>query len=163
MGNVLAIIPEPTEPIGGCQNAVNTTGYDVIYMHLSSYYDVTTGEVMRCTSSKTSDCNSGAKIVSCPKCAQQYEWVSKNRTNPIGYTGNFFVIKTAPQGWGGVGAHLHFEVDQALGTTPRGVDPYGWCGGASSTDPYTRFTGLVNRNLWSAFVLTCPNAGRWRP
>jgi uncharacterized repeat protein (TIGR03803 family) len=154
-GHVMAIIPQPTEPAGGCENAVNATGYDVIYMHLSSYYDQSTKQVMRCTSSKASECDSGQAVEPCPTCAQQYEWVSTTRTSPIGYSGNFFVTTKVLLGWGGVGSHLHFEVDQVLGTAPRGVDPYGWCG-APGTDPYTGFTGLVNTNLWSQFSVTCP-------
>jgi hypothetical protein len=145
-GHVLAIIPQPTRPKGGCEHAVNTSGYAVIYMHLASYYDKTTKQVMRCK--KMNECVSG-KIYPCPKCAQQYEWVSTNRADPIGYSGNYF------NGWGGVVRHLHIEVDQVLGKRPRGVDPYGWCG--SEADPYTSFTGLTNSTLWSQFWLTCPN------
>lgn len=150
-GNVLAIIPAPTRPAGGCQSVVNNSGYEVVYMHLSSYYDPTSGTVMRCTSSdpKGTECNAGEDIVACPMCAQQNQWVAATRTTPIGYTGNF-----ASGVWGGVPAHLHFEVDNITGKTPLAVDPYGWCG--PQADPYTAFTGLTNSTLWSNFVLTCP-------
>jgi outer membrane protein assembly factor BamB len=151
-GHILAIIPQPTQPEGGCKGAVNGLGYTVVYMHLSSYYDKSTQQVMRCT--KMSECSSGQGIVPCPTCAQQNEWVSTDRGNPIGYSGNFFVTTKHPDGWGGVGPHLHFEVDQVLGKQPRAVDPYGWCG--PGTDPYATFTGLINNTLWNGFVLSCP-------
>jgi hypothetical protein len=151
-GHVMAIIPQPTKPAGGCQNAVNQSGYQVVYMHLSSYYDSTSGQVMRCTSSdpKGTECNAGEDIIACPTCAQQYQWVSTKTASPIGYTGNF-----SSNLWGGVPAHLHFEVDEIVGKSPVAVDPYGWCGPQS--DPYTALTGLTNFTLWSNFTLTCPN------
>jgi len=151
-GHVLAIIPSPTKPAGGCQSLVNKTGYTIVYMHLASYYDPTSGQIFRCTSSdpKGTECNAGQDIVSCPTCAQQNEWVSTTRRNPIGYTGNF-----ASSLWGGVPAHLHFEVDETVGNFPVAVDPYGWCGPQS--DPYTALTGLTNLTLWSNFTLACPN------
>lgn len=150
-GHVLAIVPVANPPKGGCVTVVNKTGYRVIYMHLASYYDATTGQVMRCTSSdpKGTECNAGQDIVACPTCAQQNQWVSVQRANPIGYSGNF-----SDNLWGAVPAHLHFEVDNVLGSGPIAVDPYGWCGPQS--DPYTAFTGLTNVTLWSNFTLTCP-------
>jgi len=151
-GHVLAIIPQPTEPLGGCKGAAKTSPYDVIYMHLSSFYDPTTQQVLQCTTSGTI-CNSGQNIVPCPTCAQQDDWVSTNRANPIGYSGNFY--GTSKNGWGGVAPHLHFEVDQVLKTNPRAVDPYGWCG-VPDTDPYTGFTGLANTTFWGQFTLSCP-------
>jgi hypothetical protein len=151
-GHLLVIIPSPTKPAGGCQTLVNTSGYDVIYMHLASYYDPKSGQIFRCTSSdpKGTECNAGQDIVSCPTCAQQNEWVSTSRPSPIGYTGNF-----ASALWGGVPAHLHVEVDNVSAKSPLAVDPYGWCGPQS--DPYTALTGLTNVTLWSNFVLTCPS------
>jgi hypothetical protein len=151
-GHVMAIIPQPTPPVGGCATAVNTSGYQVVYMHLASYYDATTGQVLRCTSSdpKGTECNAGEDIIACPTCAQQNQWVSTTRTSPIGYTGNF-----SDDLWGGVPAHLHFEVDQFVEKSPVAVDPYGWCGPQS--DPYTALTGLVNVTLWNKFLLTCPD------
>jgi hypothetical protein len=150
-GNVLAIIPSPTKPAGGCQSLVNTSGYVVVYMHLASYYDATSGTVKRCTSSdpKGTECNAGQNIVACPACAQQNQWVSTSRTTPIGYTGNF-----ASGVWGGVPAHLHYEVDNVTGKAPLAVDPYGWCG--PGADPYTALTGLTNFTMWSGFTLSCP-------
>jgi len=150
-GHVLAIVPQPTKPTGGCANVVNTSGYRVIYMHLSSYYDSTNGAVMRCTSSdpKGTECNAGEDIIACPTCAQQNQWVSTKTASPIGYTGNF-----SDDVWGGVPAHLHFEVDNVVGSSPVAVDPYGWCGPQS--DPYTALTGLTNVTLWSGFTLACP-------
>jgi hypothetical protein len=120
-------------------------------MHLASYYDSTSGQIMRCTSSdpKGTECNAGQDIVACPGCAQQNEWVSTKRPNPMGYTGNF-----SSGVWGGVPAHLHFEIDQTVASQPVAVDPYGWCGPQS--DPYTALTGLTNVTLWSNFTLTCP-------
>jgi hypothetical protein len=150
-GHVMAIIPSPTEPAGGCQSLVNPTNSTVIYMHLSSYYDPTTGAVMRCTSNdpKGTECNAGEDIVACPTCAQQYQWVSTSTTTPIGYTGNF-----ASNVWGGVPAHLHVEIDVDVNGSPIAVDPYGWCG--PQADPYIAFTGVTNVTLWNNFVLTCP-------
>jgi murein DD-endopeptidase MepM/ murein hydrolase activator NlpD len=150
-GHLLTIIPSPTKPAGGCQTLVNKTGYTVGYMHLASYYDPTSGQIFRCTSSdpKGTECNAGSDIVPCPGCAQQYEWVSTTRSIPIGYSGNF-----SSGLWGGVPAHLHFEVDQTVNSSPVAVDPYGWCGPQS--DPYTALTGLTNVTLWSNFVLGCP-------
>ena len=151
-GHVLAIVPVPTNPAGGCATVVNNTGYRVVYMHLSSYYDTTSGTILRCTSSdpKGTECNAGKDITSCPTCAQQNEWVSTKRASPIGYTGNF-----SSSLWGGVPAHLHFEVDEIVGTNPIAVDPYGWCG--PQADPYTALTGLTNVTLWSNFTLACPD------
>jgi hypothetical protein len=150
-GHVLAIVPVATPPKGGCATVVNKTGYRVVYMHLASYYDATSGQVMRCTSSdsKGTECNAGQDIVACPSCAQQNQWVSVQRSSPIGYTGNF-----SDNVWGGVPAHLHFEVDNVVGSSPIALDPYGWCGPQS--DPYTALTGLTNVTLWSNFTLTCP-------
>lgn len=152
-GHVLAINPQPTEPKGGCKKARKSAAYSVVYMHLSSYYDKDQQQVMRCTDAN--QCSSGQAIVECPTCARQDDWVSTDRSDPIGYTGDFFITKKHPDGWGGVGPHLHFEVDQLGGDRPAALDPYGWCGTPAS-DPYTKLTGLVNSTLWSNFTLTCP-------
>jgi hypothetical protein len=151
-GHVLAIVPQATNPPGGCANLVNSTGYRVVLMHLASYYDPTSGTVLRCTSAdpKGTECNAGEDIIACPSCAQQNQWVSVNRVAPIGYTGNF-----SSNLWGGVPAHLHVEIDRMIGTNPIAVDPYGWCG--PQTDPYIALTGLTNTTLWSNFTLTCPS------
>ena len=154
-GHILAIIPQATEPVGGCQTLTNPVGYSVVYMHLSSFYQGDQslshyGSVLRCTSGTPSECSAGSDIVLCSTCAQQNDYVTTDRSNPIGYTGNFFA------GWGGVPSHLHFEVDQLSGTTPIiAVDPYGWCG-SQFADPYTKFTGMMNVPPWADFDLLCP-------
>jgi hypothetical protein len=155
-GHILAIIPQATEPAGGCQTATDQTGYSIVYMHLSSFYQNQTsmpnyGGVLRCTSSIPSVCELNEDTEVCSTCAQQNEYVTTNRTDPIGYTGNFFDT------WGGVAPHLHFEVDEIrfAVSAPIPVDPYGWCG-PPSTDPYTNFTGITNITLWANFSLTCP-------
>jgi uncharacterized repeat protein (TIGR03803 family) len=163
-GHVLAIIPQPSSPLGGCQNILKNPQYSIVYMHLSSYYDGQ--QVMRCSSF---DQETGACLTSapCPTCAQQGEWVSTDRADPIGYPGNFLVTNAHPEGWGGVPFHLHFEVDKIIDGKPVPLDPYGWCG-APGTDPYTKLTmnvvpgGLVNTTLWDAsqFTLTCPTFGQ---
>jgi hypothetical protein len=166
--HVLAIVWQPVPPEGGCQNVIgdpNFSGYQVVYMHLSSYYN--NGQVwVHCHSHLPSAFCANAKEnadVLCPTCAQEGEWVSTDRVDPIGYSGNFLVTSSNPQGWFGVGPHLHFEVDKVLRDMPFGVDPYGWCG-APGTDPYTTFTvglgdggiGLANTNLWQGFQPRCP-------
>ena len=152
-GHILAIIPEATEPAGGCQTLTNTTGYSVVYMHLSSFYQNQQslpyyGSVIRCRKSDGSVCQL------CNTCAQQNDYVTTDRTQPIGYTGNYFKV------WGGVNPHLHFEVDQLsamapTATAPTPVDPYGWCGNQVA-DPYTTVTGMLNEPLWADFTLICP-------
>jgi len=153
--HILAIIPQPKEPAGGCQTLTANTGYSIVYMHLSSFYQNNKnspnfGSVERCTSSRPTDCIAGRDTNLCTTCAQQNEYVTTDRANPIGYTGNFLGK------WGGVPGHLHFEVDQIDGTRPVPVDPYGWCG-TPSNDPYTAHTGVANLTLWKHFVLTCPS------
>jgi uncharacterized repeat protein (TIGR03803 family) len=157
-GHVLAIIPQSTRPLGGCHHGVYPSGYSIVYMHLSSYYDAGKKQVMRCTGF---DQTTGAciKKVPCPTCASQDDWVSTDRMNPIAYPGNFLVTIRHPDGWGGVPFHLHFEVDKITNKAIVPVDPYGWCG-APGTDPYTALTGQVNTTLWKQFVLTCPTLGQ---
>jgi hypothetical protein len=128
--------------------------YLVVHLHLSSYY---------CTSVKLPDCpqinvvmqrvKTGKtvtfqpcvapdKITPCPS-----EGAVVNQGDFIGYVGDYL------NGWGGVSAHLHFEVqtDNLTGAATRPdnltlwfpTDPYMWLG--SGPDPYPL---LTNVPLW---------------
>jgi hypothetical protein len=152
-GHILAIIPQATPPVGGCQTLTNPLGYSVVYMHLSSYYQGNQnlphyGSIIRCHNTNGTECEV------CTTCAQQNDYVTAGQSTPIGYTGNFFGAGSS--GWGGVPSHLHFEVDELSGTKPIiAIDPYGWCG-TQYSDPYTKFTGMLNAPLWANFTLVCP-------
>lgn len=108
--------------------------YRVYYLHLSSWLDRTTGKIKRRNSDGTED--------ECTECAKEGEWVDINRTQPIGYVGDY------QSGWGGVGAHLHLGVHKKINNIYERVDPYGWEG--SDTDPYEKAKGVKNVDLWSA-------------
>ncbi len=147
--HTLAIIPQASQPTGGCEHIVkgrmtyapSSTGYVVFYLHLASYPDPN-GKISYCKTPVKGGTACAVKV-KCQNCAAEGQWVSANGTQPIAYVGNFDIT------WGGVGPHLHFEVDRDSvpgQSTPMRLDPYGWWSAAQ--DPYTGFTGLVNTWLW---------------
>jgi hypothetical protein len=147
--HTLAIIPQSTNPAGGCEPVVNgsttyatsETGYVVFYLHLASYPD--SGNMVYCASPQNGSTTCLEKVA-CPNCPPEGTWVSVDSAQPIAYVGNFDRV------WGGVGPHLHFEVDHEPQPSPTAtsipLDPYGWWSGA--VDPYTTFTSMVNTWLW---------------
>ncbi len=154
--HVLSIIPYSAEPPNGCPAVTGShTGYIVFYLHLASYIATDgTGNILYCKSPPTTK-NPSATCpdpTACPTCPKEGKWVSVSRpaSQPIAYVGDF------SQGlWGGVGFHLHFEVDQmpSLTATPIPLDPYGWqsssCPNAAQCDPYSpSHSGVINTWLW---------------
>lgn len=105
------------------------SNYKVYYLHLSSWLDTTSEKVMKRSSSGIES--------ECTDCPKEGEWVDVNRTQPIGYVGNY------QNGWGGVSTHLHFDVEK----NGIPVDPYGWKG--SGSDPYEEAMGVTNIDLWT--------------
>ncbi len=147
--HVLAIIPMDTEPPGDqCQlNGIKSdTGYVVLYMHLSSYLsEYEDGTPVLCQKPPPKGSTTCPTQVPCDKCPKEGQWVSVNRLDEIGYTGNF-----SNGIWGSVSPHLHFEVDQNLkpskGVQGVPLDPYGWWSPAA--DPYATVRGAMNMNNW---------------
>jgi virginiamycin B lyase len=140
--HVLTIIPSSSEPAGGCGNAPLPDGYLVYYLHLSSFFDL--GQIKKGIK-PLSGSGVPSGIIPCPECPAPNTWVAANAF--VGYSGNY------SSGWGGVGAHLHFEVDLKNGSTLTPVDPYGWNPlDHNQVDPYSTTTGVVNTILWNNFV-----------
>ena len=152
--HVLSITPMSTQPQGGVcpANVASETGYVVFYLHLASYLD-TKGNPVYCQNPQNGKATC-KKQIACPSCPVEGQWISVSASQPIAYVGDFSNGK-----WGGVSPHLHFEVDYkpSRGATPIPIDPYGWCG-TPGGDPYTKFTGRVNTNLWGAAQYMCPGA-----
>jgi len=142
--HILTIIPSSSEPAGGCSSAPVPDGYLIYYLHLSSFLDSTTSspQVVKALSPT----GTPSQIVPCPECIQPNMWVAANTF--LGYSGNFSVI------WGGVGSHLHFEVDLKSGSALTPVDPYGWNPlDPTQIDPYSiAHPGVSNIILWQNFV-----------
>lgn len=140
--HVMAIIPLSTPPKNGHCTApvVSETGYVVFYLHLSSYLKGNDPVVCLSPNHGQSTCQKKMEV-KCPTCPKEGDWVSVDSPSPIAYVGNF-----ANGIWGGVGPHLHLEIDRVNGTARTPLDPYGWW--LAKPDPYSPFGDIVNTWLW---------------
>ena len=134
-GTVTYPLTKEAYPYHGLMIESEDGNYRVYYLHLSSWFDRTTGKMMRK--------NSDGSETECTDCAKEGEWVERDRSNPVGYVGDY------SNGWGGVSAHLHISVKKRISNNNYvNVDPYLWVG--SGSDPYEEAKGVKSVDLWTA-------------
>jgi Right handed beta helix region len=114
-------------------SSTDDPAYTVLYLHLSSYYEASSGQVMKRLSDGT--------VMTCPECPSEGSTVRKG--DFVGYSGNY---SARDGGWGGVAAHLHFEVRKNVGNAFIPVDPYGWQG-CTGCDRYP-YASDTRQELW---------------
>lgn len=154
--HVLAIVPSSAPQPNGCQAAASLTRVAVFYLHLAPYVGSDGKTMMVCPSPPKNGSTTCPSAVPCSNCPVEGTWVSADPAitkQPIAYVGNFaYNPKVGAGVWGGVGPHLHFEVDYmpTPGASLIPLDPYGWYPiTPGQKDPYSPLPpGLGNTWLW---------------